>query len=119
MSFIALVAASENIKDIYESKESWAKSLPDARYLGVFGYKYVKTDPGLPRVLIYGDSISINYTPQVQNSLMGKVTVQRIPCNGGDTASGFAKLKQAGMEKGKWVVIHFNWGIQDLTLSPF
>jgi len=50
----------------------------------------------------------------VQELLNGKATVQRIPWNGGDTGSGFDKLKQVGLAKGRWDVIHFNWGLHDL-----
>jgi acyl-CoA thioesterase-1 len=110
----AVATAGEPSEDIYASRESWVKALGNPKLLKNPAFAYVETDPDLPRVLLYGDSISIGYTPYVRELLDGVVTVQRIPCNGGDTASGFAKLKQAGMEKGKWDVIHFNWGLHDL-----
>ncbi len=112
--FAGFAFSAERVTDIYESEESWTKALKNRNLLKNPAFKYVKTDPNLPRVLLYGDSISIGYTPYVRKKLAGSVTAQRIPCNGGDTASGFAKLKQAGMEKGKWDVIHFNWGLHDL-----
>jgi acyl-CoA thioesterase-1 len=103
----------DDVKDIYASEEAWAEAA-GPNLVKRDGFHYVKTDPSLPRVLLYGDSISIGYTQYVQDILKGKVIVQRIPCNGGDTASGFAKLAQAGLQRGKWDVIHFNWGLHDL-----
>src|SRR4051812_39698630 len=76
--------------------------------------------PGLPRVLIIGDSISMGYTLPVRELLQGVANVQRIPQNGGDTGAGLANLDrwlQTGSPSGqpaKWDVIHFNWGLHDL-----
>lgn len=72
----------------------------------------VKEVPGLPRVLLIGDSISIGYTLQVRKLLDGKANVQRIPINGGATEVGLANLKQWLGDK-KWDVIHFNFGLHD------
>ena len=43
--------------------------------------------PGLPRVLLIGDSISIGYTLPVRELLQGKANVHRIPANGGPTTT--------------------------------
>jgi hypothetical protein len=68
--------------------------------------------PGLPRVLLVGDSISIGYTLPVRAKLMGKANVHRIPQNGGATEVGLEKM--AGwLGKEKWDVIHFNFGLHD------
>jgi len=109
----AMAQEGDDVKDIYASEEAWTEAA-GAALVERAGFHYVATDPNLPRVLLYGDSISIGYTQYVQDILKGKVTVQRIPCNGGDTESGFAKLAQAGLQKGKWDLIHFNWGLHDL-----
>lgn len=69
--------------------------------------------PGLPRVLLIGDSISIGYTVPVRELLEGKANVHRIPMNGGPTMNGLANLK-AWLGDSKWDVIHFNWGLHDL-----
>jgi acyl-CoA thioesterase-1 len=69
--------------------------------------------PGLPRVLLIGDSISMGYTLPVRELLAGKANVHRIPENGGSTRTGLEKL-DAWLGKGKWDVIHFNWGLHDL-----
>ncbi len=69
--------------------------------------------PGLPRVLLIGDSISMGYTLPVRELLKGKANVHRIPTNGGPTTNGLAHLKEWIGDK-KWDVIHFNWGLHDL-----
>ncbi len=69
--------------------------------------------PGLPRVLIIGDSISMGYTLPVRELLKGKANVHRIPTNGGPTTNGLAHLKD-WLGASKWDVIHFNWGLHDL-----
>lgn len=72
---------------------------------------------GLPRVLLIGDSISMGYTLPVRELLKGKANVHRIPQNGGPTKLGVEKIN-AWLGKGKWDVIHFNWGIHDLKFMP-
>ena len=52
----------------------------------------VQDVPGLPRVLIIGDSISIGYTVPVRKLLEGKANVHRIPTNGGHTKNGVTNL---------------------------
>ena len=67
----------------------------------------------LPRVLLIGDSISIGYTLPTRALLKDKANVHRIPTNGGDTKKGLASL-DTWLGKGRWDVIHFNWGLHDL-----
>jgi len=69
--------------------------------------------PGLPRVLLIGDSISIGYTVAVRDLLKGQANVHRIPVNGGPTINGLKHL-DAWLGTSKWDVIHFNWGLHDL-----
>ena len=66
--------------------------------------------PGLPRMLLIGDSISIGYTLPVRERLAGKANVHRIPENGGPTTNGLARL-DAWLGTQRWDVIHFNWGL--------
>ena len=73
----------------------------------------VADTPGLPRVLLIGDSISIGYTADVRDLLQGQANVHRISTNGGPTTNGLKNLK-AWLGDGKWDVIHFNWGLHDL-----
>src|SRR5438270_1565554 len=73
----------------------------------------ITDEPGLPRVLLIGDSISIGYTIPTRELLKGKVNLHRIPTNGGSTKDGLANIDK-WLGKGKWDVIHFNWGLHDL-----
>ena len=100
-------------------KEAW-KNLANK---GV-AFAYVTPEPKLPKVLLYGDSISIGYTPTVQKELEGKANVFRIFNNGQSSDMFIPKmetLKQTMFQpylKGgwdfKWDVIHFNVGLHDL-----
>lgn len=87
-------------------------------------FAYVQNDPALPNVLIYGDSISIHYTPDVREHLVGKANLYRLYRNGSDS-SGFVKFMSAMHETMRkpeldmpwsfeWDVIHFNVGLHDL-----
>ncbi|MDB6006202.1 MAG: GDSL-like Lipase/Acylhydrolase [Prosthecobacter sp.] len=73
----------------------------------------VEDVPGLPRVLLIGDSISMGYTLDVRELLKGKANVHRIPTNGGPTTNGLKNIKD-WLGSSKWDVIHFNWGLHDL-----
>lgn len=73
--------------------------------------------PGLPRVLLIGDSISMGYTIPVRKLLEGAATVHRIPQNGGPSKNGVANIDK-WLGAGKWDVIHFNHGIHDLKIMP-
>src|ERR1700704_5759020 len=77
----------------------------------------VVDQPGLARVLLIGDSISIGYTATVRKELAGKANVHRIPENGADTANGLKKIDE-WLGDGRWDVIHFNWGLHDLKVTP-
>jgi acyl-CoA thioesterase-1 len=77
----------------------------------------IEDRPGLPRVLLIGDSISIGYTQPVRELLKDKANVHRIPANGGPTKNGLANIDK-WLGNGHWDVIHFNWGIHDLKFMP-
>ena len=72
---------------------------------------------GLPCVLMIGDSISSGYTFPTRVLLKGKVNVPRISTNGGPTIRGLVQI-DSWLGDGKWDVIHFNWGLHDLTFMP-
>jgi acyl-CoA thioesterase-1 len=72
---------------------------------------------GLPRVLLLGDSISISYTLPVREALKGKATVHRPPTNCSSTGNALNHL-DSWLGKGKWDVIHFNFGLHDAKLPP-
>lgn len=74
-----------------------------------------------PRILILGDSISIGYTPFVQETLKGEAFVYRpLKADGShencaDTTNGVAKIDDwLAREGGDWDVIHVNFGLHDL-----
>jgi len=69
--------------------------------------------PGLPRVLILGDSISIGYVLTTRAALAGVANVHRPKENCGPTTYG-VQMVEAWLGKGKWDVIHFNFGLHDL-----
>ncbi len=75
-------------------------------------WDYVADQPGLPRVLLLGDSISRGYTLNVRAALAGKANIHRAPENCGPTANALKKLP-LWLGDGKWDVIHFNFGIHD------
>jgi acyl-CoA thioesterase-1 len=80
-------------------------------------YEQVTDVPGLPRVLLIGDSISEGYTVPVRRLLQGKANVHRIPQNGGPAKTAGRKIDEwLGQEK--WDVIHFNWGLHDVMVFP-
>ncbi|MFB9052755.1 SGNH/GDSL hydrolase family protein [Formosa undariae] len=66
-----------------------------------------------PSVLIIGDSISIGYTPFVQNSLEDKAVVWHNPGNAKFTGNGLNKIDE-WIDQGNWDVIQINWGLWDL-----
>ena len=80
--------------------------------------------PGLPRVLLLGDSISLGYTPLVRDLLRDKANVHRPAVNNGPSSLGVQNLDlylKAGTPAGeaprKWDVIHFNFGLHDLKIT--
>ena len=83
----------------------------------------VVDQPGLPRVLLIGDSISLGYTPLVRELLRGRANVHRPAANSGPTTAGLKDLDTwlavdtpAGQTPAKWSVIHFNFGLHDLKI---
>lgn len=79
-------------------------------------FREVPDVPGLPRVLLIGDSISIGYTEPVRAELTNKANLHRIPENGAATIVGVKNLEN-WLSSSKWDVIHFNFGLHDLRLD--
>jgi lysophospholipase L1-like esterase len=75
-------------------------------------WDFVEDDPGLPRVLLIGDSVSRAYTQTVRKELAGFANVHRAPANCGPTSTGLKRI-DVWLGNGKWDVIHFNFGIHD------
>jgi len=119
---IASCASTNLFKTKYNeetAKEAWINLANKGE-----AFKYIQPDNKLPNVLLYGDSISIGYTPSVRNELYGKATVYRI-FNNGQSSDKFIpkmeKLKKTMFQpylKGgwnfNWDLIHFNVGLHDL-----
>ena len=86
-------------------------------------FDYVNPDKKLPNVLLYGDSISIGYTPTVRTELAAKANVFRIYQNGMASLDLISKMEtmrktmfQPYLKQGwdfDWDVIHFNVGLHD------
>ena len=74
----------------------------------------IEDKPGLPRVLLIGDSISMGYTLPVREMLAGKANVHRPAANCASTKAGVLKINDWLGDK-KWDVIHFNWGLHDIV----
>jgi len=107
-----LLAKQAELKKLGLEKANEGESVADSDSKGNDAMRPVKDDPKLPRVLLIGDSISIGYTVAVRERLKGKANVHRIPQNGGATEVGLEKMT-AWLGKGKWDVIHFNFGLHD------
>jgi hypothetical protein len=75
--------------------------------------RLVQDIPGLPRVLLIGDSNSQGYTLPVREMLKGLANVHRPPVNCGDTGRGL-RLLDVWLGTEPWHVIHFNFGLHDL-----
>jgi acyl-CoA thioesterase-1 len=74
----------------------------------------ITEEDGLPRVLLIGDSISMGYTVAVRQTLKGKANVLRPAVNCGPSSRGLESLEE-WLGKGKWDVIHFNFGLHDIV----
>lgn len=99
-------------------EEAWG-SLLSENFKKREAFAYVENDPDLPNVFIYGDSISIAYTPTVRKELAGEANVYRLHVNGGDSSSIIQKVDtlrrtMQGHWDFEWDVIHFNVGLHDL-----
>ncbi len=67
-----------------------------------------------PKVLLIGDSISIGYTPQVQQQLVDIAYVERIDGNAASTMNGLKKI-DSWLHGKNFDIIHFNWGLHDIA----
>lgn len=94
----------------------WAQPVPSRPPHPSFAR--IEDNPALPRVLLLGDSISMSYTLPVRELLRGKANVHRPPDNCRSTRYTLERMEEF-LGRGRWDVIHFNWGIHDATyLDP-
>jgi dienelactone hydrolase/lysophospholipase L1-like esterase len=78
-----------------------------------YGQAQPPPGPGLPRVVLVGDSIRLGYAPRVTARLEGKAVVVSPPENGGDSANVLAHLDEWVFRE-KPDVVHLNCGLHDL-----
>ncbi|MFR9620929.1 MAG: SGNH/GDSL hydrolase family protein [Rikenellaceae bacterium] len=95
----------------YISKEAWDLRVGDR--VGESGFDFVERDASLPNVLIIGSSISIGYTPYVQQAMRGEANVYRIPESSKDSNNSLAKIED-WLSNMSWDVIHMNIGMYDI-----
>jgi len=85
------------------------------------GSETTPDDPKLPRVLVVGDSISMNYHDAAKSALKGMANYHRNEGNALSTAHGVGNLELwlgDYQKKGlHWDVIQFNHGLHDLKQS--
>lgn len=87
--------------------------------LGLPKWMFTQVSLELPKVLILGDSISIGYTPVVQEHLKDKAMVVRPVYENGKaencegTTKGVKKIEE-WIGDTPWDVIHFNFGLHDI-----
>jgi lysophospholipase L1-like esterase len=72
--------------------------------------------PGLPKVVLIGDSIRLGYAPVVVKQLAGKAIVVSPKPNGGDSANVLKHLDEWAIRE-QPAVVHFNCGIHDIKKS--
>lgn len=65
------------------------------------------------KILIIGDSISIGYTPFVQEQLLNTVDIFHNPGNAQHTGRGLDSI-QSWIGNEDWDIIQFNWGLWDM-----
>ncbi|MSR43586.1 MAG: SGNH/GDSL hydrolase family protein [Pedosphaera sp.] len=111
-----LLAKQAELKKLGLDKANEGESVADSDSKGNDAMKPVQDVPGLPRVLLIGDSVSIGYTVPVREKLKGKANIHRIPQNGGATDVGLEKMT-AWLGDGKWDIIHFNFGLHDAKFA--
>ncbi len=103
-------------------KKAWSNlsKLATTRYQ----FRYIEPIASLPKVFIYGDSISMAYTEYVRASLENKACVFRIYENGSSSNEFIQKMEamrkamfQPLLPQGwnfEWDIINFNVGLHDL-----
>ena len=77
-------------------------------------FQPIEDTPGVPRILLIGDSISIGYTLAVRDQLQGRANIHRPPTNCGPSSRGIEQIDD-WLGEGPWDVIHFNWGLHDIV----
>lgn len=111
-AFLAADPSLASLLDRPKAKKNEGENETDSDTGNKAAVAPIEDVPGLPRVLLIGDSISIGYTLQVRALLRDKANVHRIPINGGATEVGLENMKEWLGDK-PYDVIHFNFGLHD------
>lgn len=116
--FLILFLSSAGAKaNPYASNQTWLEAVPK-KYQKRAEFAWIQADSALPNVLLIGDSISMRYTTGVQKALKGVANVYRAPDNCRSTRQTLEHI-ETYLGDVQWDLIHFNWGIHDLThLNP-
>ena len=108
-----ILATSLSIMSLHAQDASATKGKPNAKKVPTH-FQPPEVQAGLPHVLLIGDSISIGYMQATRKQLAGEANVWRPPTNCGPSTKGLESL-EAWLGDRKWDVIHFNFGLHDLT----
>jgi len=99
---------------------AYAQGRPEPEYIAwTWNVKPKHADPGLPNVLLQGDSLSRNYFPEVQRRLQGKANVYLVAnsYSSGDPRLAKEIVLFAEAEHVRFQVVHFNNGMHGPDLS--
>ena len=99
----------------YGDRESWYGAVPEA-YHERSEYSFLEPDERLPDVLLIGDSLSMSYTIGVRYRLADQANIFRAPDNCRSTRQTRDQI-ETYLGNRNWKLIHFNWGMHDITLS--
>lgn len=115
-SFSPKQQAWEKLLDLYLEDFYYTRYLAAKKEGKETSWDFVADVPGLPRMLIIGDSISRGYTLPLRDELAGKVNTHRAPQNCSSTVVGVDKL-DIWLGDEEWDLITFNFGIHDRRAS--
>ena len=93
---------------------AYAQGKPEPEYIAwTWNVKPKQADPGLPNVLLQGDSLSRNYFPEVQRRLQGIANVYLVAnsYSSGDPRLAKEIVLFAEAEHVRFQVVHFNNGM--------
>lgn len=120
---LLVLALAPSLAPASGAREAW-RGLTGPRFATNPAFAWVENDPTLPNVLIYGDSISIAFTPKVRDNLAGQANVYRLHNNGSDSSTFIDRMDRlhstmrdpalADHWSFDWDVIQFNVGLHDL-----
>lgn len=86
------------------------------RHVGAQAPQAPQAKPGVPKVVLIGDSIRLGYAPLVIKRLEGKAIVVSPKANGGDSANVLKNL-DAWVIREKPALVHLNCGLHDLKFD--